>query len=297
MKKRFSVYYRIILLLLISLAAVHLITNCKKKKLYSTPVLGPASGDTPAGGGETQQLKLVAEPSETGTVNTSGQAQIAIIAFVENKFGQPMPDGTKVVWTATVGDLDPNPSTAASGIATTTLTFPAYYTGCSLVTAISGDATGNIFVCADLVDATIMLIVESDDDVIAYNGQTTIMATVTEYGVAKEGTLVEFEIISGSEYAVLTNSGAVTDASGKASITLKGYNSSESDQTVILQAKLPNGMTAQVSLIVKQAATTTTTTTEETTTTTTTTTTTEEEEEEEAVVEEEWVLVAMGSIR
>ena len=141
-----STLYLILLLTVISAVIVGLIIGCEEKKI-DPPVLGPASGSGPIGGGETQRISLSVNPSQTITAVGDEQAIAKITALVENTIGQPMPNGTAVYWNATVGSLDSTTQTTSNGSATVTLTFQKAYKGCSIVTARSGDAQASITIC------------------------------------------------------------------------------------------------------------------------------------------------------
>lgn len=120
--------------------------SCDKKEIKA-PVVGPAAGSGPVGGGDAQKISLLASPSETITVSVNEQATVKITALIENNIGQPMPDGTAVYWTTEIGSLDSTVTTSSNGSSTVTLTFPKGHNGCTWVVARSGDVEGGIRLC------------------------------------------------------------------------------------------------------------------------------------------------------
>jgi hypothetical protein len=144
----------LVALTLISAGVVAALIGCNEHKEIKAPVIGPAAGSGPIGGGETQQIKLIANPSTTVPTIGEDQATVNITALVENNIGQPMPDGTAVYWSTTVGTLDSSTTTTSNGSSTVTLTFPKSYTGCSVVTAQSGDVEASIKVCTNNLTPT-----------------------------------------------------------------------------------------------------------------------------------------------
>ena len=141
-----STLYLILTLSVISAGIIAAIIGCDEKKI-KTPVLGPAAGSGPIGGGDTQKIILTASPSDTITAVGEEQATAKITARVENQIGQPMPDGTAVIWSTTVGTLDSTTTTTSNGSTTVTLTFPKSFTGCSWITAKSGDTEASLEIC------------------------------------------------------------------------------------------------------------------------------------------------------
>jgi hypothetical protein len=137
---------------LLSWALVGSFIGCSsEKKEIDPPVVGPAAGSGPMGGGDTQKITLLANPSETVPVPTGQQGIINVTALVENRIGQPMPDGTAVYWSTTIGTLSASTGSVSNGSSDVTLTFPESYTGCSYVTARSGDVQATIKVCVEEV--------------------------------------------------------------------------------------------------------------------------------------------------
>lgn len=145
----------LLLLALMSWAIISGFLGCSnEKQQIAPPVVGPAAGSGPMGGGETQSLKLTASPSETLTTIGDEQATIAVTALVENSIGQPMPDGTAVYWSTTQGTIAPTVGSSSNGAAEATVTFPKSFDGCSTVTARSGDAEGTIKLCVNNAQPT-----------------------------------------------------------------------------------------------------------------------------------------------
>lgn len=142
------------ILLGISAAIIGIFIGCNDKKHVDAPVLGPAAGSGPVGGGDTQKITLLASPSETITVSTTEQGTVQVTALIENNIGQPMPDGTAVYWTTEIGTLDSTVTTSSNGSSTVTLTFPKGHNGCTWVVARSGDVEGGIRLCVTSVAPT-----------------------------------------------------------------------------------------------------------------------------------------------
>lgn len=174
---------------------------------------------------------------------------MTIIAHVENDLGQPMPDGTAVTWTTTVGSLSDSTTTASNGQSETVLTFPPQYSGCGTVTAISGDATAFIQVCTELADTSLTLTAGAIE--VDAQGSTTLTATVKSYGTPDDGILVHFSIVSGSAYATLSASGAITDGSGNASVTFEGQNTTANNEPVEVKATTNDGRSATITILVR----------------------------------------------
>lgn len=251
----------LLLLTLISAAIIGLMIGCSENKI-DTPLTGPSSGSGPIGGGDSQKMKLTASPSNTITVVGNAEASAKVTAIVNNSIGQPMPDGTAVYWSATVGTLDSPTQTTSNGAATVTLTFPTSYSGCSTISAESGDVSSSITVCVSRREATPTptvtptpskaLIVSADESSVAHKQSTTISALVLTNGSAEKGVPVKFSV---SGNGVLDHSAAVTDDSGKAEVKFTGNNTTANDVTATITASTDDGRTGSVSVIVKAGAT------------------------------------------
>ena len=262
-----STLYLIVTLLAISALILGLIIGCDEKQVKS-PVVGSAAGSGPVGGGDAQNIRLTANPSSTITAVGEEQATAQITAIVENNIGQPMPDGTVVYWTATVGELDSVTTTTSNGASTVTLTFPGSFTGSSVITATAGDATASITINVVNVTPTPTItttptpttgfVVSAAQTTIAHHGTTTITAYVTRDGEPESGVQVNFSV---SGAGILQKSAAITGADGKASVVLTGNNISTSDQTATVTATTADGRSGTVSVIVTGGATPTPTST------------------------------------
>jgi len=256
-----SIFCFVLLLSVISAAIVGLMIGCSENKI-DTPLTGPAAGSGPVGGGDSQKMKLTANPSSTIIVYGDAQATAKVTALVNNSIGQPMPDGTPVYWEATVGTLDASTQTTNNGAATVTLTFPASYSGCSTVSAESGDVSSSITLCVSRREATPTptvtptpsksLIVSAANSNIPHKGSTTISAYVTTNGQPQEGIQVKFSTSGGG---ALSQSAALTDENGYAYVTFTGNNTSASDVTATINASTEDGRTGSVSVVVGTGAT------------------------------------------
>ena len=251
----------IMLLTLISALLVGLMMGCDENKIAS-PLTGPAAGSGPVGGGDTQSMKLTASPSGTIAVVGVAEASAKVTALVNNSIGQPMPDGTAVHWSATAGTLDAATQTTSNGAATVTVTFSTTFSGCSTVSAESGDASGSIVVCVSRTEPTPTptatstpsksFVVSTANTNIPHKGSTTISAYVTTNAKPEAGVQVKFSVSGGG---VLSESAALTDENGYARVTFTGNNTSASDVTATISASTDDGRTGSVNVIVGTGAT------------------------------------------
>ncbi len=262
-------------LLLVSGAIVGVLVSCDEKEI-DPPVVGSSAGTGPVGGGDAQNLALTASPSETITVTEGDQGSVTITARVENNIGQPMPDGTNVQWTNTVGTLDNTSSTTSSGLSSVTLTFPTSYTGCSTVTASAGDASDSIQVCVKNVVPTAtptltpttaptttpnptatpskIFMVSSTTTSVGHKGTATITATALTNGQPDANIQVNFTV-SGSG---LVNPGAnYTNNAGQATTEFTGNHSKgpgcagpPANETATVTATTADGRSGSVTIIV-----------------------------------------------
>ncbi|PID59149.1 hypothetical protein CSB45_01735 [candidate division KSB3 bacterium] len=251
----------IVFLFCLSMLIIALLAGCDEKKI-DVPILGSAAGSGPIGGGDAQRITLIVSPSEN--IPSIGNLAVTarITALVQNSIGQPVADGIPVYWTSSVGTLDTTSNTTSNGSSGVTLTFPEGYTGCSTVTAISGDDSDSIEICTTnstptptatetpTVSAT--FIVSSSASAIPHGGTSTITAYVATNGVADENMQVTFNLSSGG---TLSASAAVTDASGNARVTFTGHNTSANDITATITATTKDGRSGTAIIIVASGAT------------------------------------------
>lgn len=242
----------VVSLIAFSLFLLAIVNSCDEQTIQS-PVVGASAGSGPTGGGDTQQLKLSASPSNRIISIADEQPTVKITAQVQNKIGQPMPDGTSVIWTTTEGTLDSTVTTTTKGTCSVTLTVKTGFSGCSVVTAKSGDASASMTLCVDNVTPTPapvkMLIVKAEKSVIDHKGTTQITAYVATDGKPNQNIQVNFSASAGG---TLDASAAVTDASGNASVTLTGYNKTTTGGaiTVTITATTSDGRTGTATVIV-----------------------------------------------
>ncbi len=268
-----STLYLVLALTIISGVIVGVIAGCDEKNIKA-PVIGPSAGSGPVGGGDTQKIILSASQSDTLPVVEGNQGTIQITARVENQIGQPMPDGTSVVWSTTVGTLDSPTTTTTDGASNVTLTFPQAFSGCSIVTAISGDATATISVCVTNVTPTPtptvvptetptltptptstparVFVVSAGKTVINHDRSTTITALALTDGVADANLQVNFSV-SGS--GTIDASAGITDSSGKATVQFTGNHSNpgstDPSETATVTATTADGRSGSISIIVR----------------------------------------------
>ena len=252
-----SMFWFIMLLALISALLIGIMMGCDENKI-SSPLTGPAAGSGPVGGGDTQSMKLTASPSGTIAVVGTAEASAKVTARVSNSIGQPMPDGTAVHWSATAGTLDAATQTTSNGAATVTVTFASTFSGCSTVSAESGDASGSIVVCVSRTEPTPTptptptpskeITVGADDQTLDNGESTYVWARVTTNGLPEEGIQV---IFSASGAGTLNQSAAMTDSDGRAEVTFTGKNDSSSNITATITARTGDGRSGSITVIVE----------------------------------------------
>lgn len=264
-----SMFWFIMLLALISALLIGIMMGCDENKI-SSPLTGPAAGSGPVGGGDTQSMKLTASPSGTIAVVGTAEASAKVTARVSNSIGQPMPDGTAVHWSATAGTLDAATQTTSNGAATVTVTFASTFSGCSTVSAESGDASGSIVVCVSRTEATPTptatstpskaIIVDVEKQSISHNETTEIRAQLTTNGIPEVNVQVTFSPSGGG---VLKPTSALTETDGWARVKFTGFNqnASGSDIQATITARTSDGRTGSVVVIVSAAPTPTPTAT------------------------------------
>ena len=261
MTEKTSTLVIVFILTLISAVIIGIMIGCDQKDI-SSPVVGSAAGSGPIGGGNAQKIRLTANPSSTVTAVGEEQATIKITATLFNMIGEPMPDGTVVYWSATIGTLDSATQTTTNGAATASLTFSKTDKGCSAVTATSGSLENSISVCVTRADATATptitptpsksFIISADKSSIQHQETATITAYVSDNGKAQVGAQVKFTVSSGG---TLNQSAAVTDENGYAHVTFTGYNTGASDITATINGSTDDGRTGSVSIVVGSGAT------------------------------------------
>ena len=252
----------VLCLFCISSAIIVILAGCDEKEI-DVPILGSSAGSGPIGGGESQSITLTASPSETIITVGEEAATADITAIVENSIGQAVPDGTAVYWSATNGTLSTTTDTTSNGSSTVTLTFSDNnFTGCSTVTAISGDADASITICVTNQTPTptqtpsptptltptpsYTFIVSASNTTIPDGGTSTISVYAATNGVADENLQVTFNASSG----FLSASAGVTDASGYAQVTFTGDNDGSSDTTVTITATTTDGRSGSTRVVV-----------------------------------------------
>ncbi len=245
-----SLYYNMKLAVLICGLIAGILGGCSgcDEKTFDAPRLGPAAGNIPVGGGDTNRISL-SVPS--GTVMTVGNntAEAVIIARVESELGQAVTDDTTVVWTTSCGSLDETATTTTQGSTSVTLTFPDNYVGCCTVTGIAGESSDWEQVCVDRRAESFILSAE-DDDIDAYETMK-LTAIIAGSEDPQAGRLVTFVITDGGEYATVNPSSAVTDSSGRASVNFEGQNNETDPQMVTVEATLDDGRTATITIRVR----------------------------------------------
>jgi hypothetical protein len=248
MKDKSSTLYILFILLGISVAIVGIFLGCDQNKQVNPPVLGPAAGSGPVGGGETQNVTILNEPV-TLYLQENEASTLDIVALIENNIGQPMPDGTPVYWT--VKGHDSTTATSSNGSSTYTWNIDKIFDGCTYITAQSGDASDTVRMCVARVKATPtpskVFIVTTNQSIIVWNGTATITATAKTDGIPDEGLEVQFTI---NGPGTLDASAGETDDSGIATVTLTGNNTSTTNQqTITVTATTSDGRSGSVQII------------------------------------------------
>jgi hypothetical protein len=248
MKGKSSTLYILFILLGISVAIVGVFIGCDDNKQVNPPVLGPAAGSGPVGGGETQNVTIINEPV-TLYLQEDEASTLDIVALIENTIGQPMPDGTPVYWT--VKGHDSTTATSSNGSSTYTWNIDKIFDGCTYITAQSGDASDTVRMCVARVKVTPtpskVFVVTTNKTVIAWNETATITATAKTDGTPDEGLQVQFTI---NGPGTLNASADETDSSGIATVTLTGNNTSGNQQTITVTATTSDGRSGSVQIII-----------------------------------------------
>lgn len=164
-------------------------------------------------------MELVATPT---SIPANGTTITTLVATVEDANGNPVPAGIPVSWTTTNGALS-NASTVTDAAGKTTVTLKGTVAGNASVkaSAVAGFETADVMLFADNTTAKIVSLVATPASITA-NGtdSSTLVATLQDaHGNAvTAGASVAWTTSSGT----LSGATSTTDASGKASITLKG---------------------------------------------------------------------------
>jgi hypothetical protein len=251
---RFGLVYGLVGVLLLAGAA----TGCKKKR-YNAPTYSPSTGDALLGGsgGVAQQIRLWTQVSDSQAV-PGEQASVKMIAYVKDSLGQPMPDGTVVVWLATIGSLDTSTSTTKQGVASATLKFPPNFTECSRVTAICGEAQATEKACASVNNNNIAIWASHTD--IAWDGAASVTAKLITDGKPDVGYQVDFTVtVTISEFAdaddfivnVRPGLTVLTDGEGNATIYLEVENLTDEAAYITVTAKAEDERTASLVILVQ----------------------------------------------
>ena len=172
------------------------------------PLFAPSQGATPS---------TITVTTSTLVVPVGGSAEIQ--AFVVEPAGTPVQNGTSVLFSATLGALNPAEALTRDGIARTT--FTATISGTSQITAASGTAKTatpvEIRVGAAAVAATGVSVRAVPGAVSSTGGTVELIATVVaEGGRLLSNVPVSFSATRGALGATLV----VTDVSGEARTTL-----------------------------------------------------------------------------
>jgi hypothetical protein len=137
-RDRFIFRATILFLLVLTILA----KGCGEKELSPTQPGGPGAGSASLGGEGAASIQLFASPPSI-TAPEGSSPSFSITALVLNQLGNPVADGTVVIFTTTLGTLSSNVITTQGGTATVTLS-GFTESGTATVTAQSGKATASI---------------------------------------------------------------------------------------------------------------------------------------------------------
>jgi adhesin/invasin len=195
--------------------------------------------------GNTRVLSLVATPA---TIPANGVATSALVATIEDVNGNLVGPGVPVQWLATDGTLSSSSTvTDASSRALVSLK-SSTTAGTATVTAkgSAGEASTPVGFSADTTTAKVTSLVATPTSILA-NGIATSVLVATVKDANNNTVTAGVNVSWSTSTGTLSGASSVTDASGKATITLKGTTAAIA--TVTASAVAGNA-TATVDLLV-----------------------------------------------
>lgn len=206
-------------------------TGKAKLKLTSTSVNDvTVTAREAQGSTATSQVSFIAVPvtakvtgvvASTASVIANGTSSSTLTATVTNANGQPAV-GAVVTWAATVGTLSTASSTTdANGKATTTISSVNLGQSTITATAEKGSATQTVNFVADITNAKVNNVTATPSMILADNTESsTLVATLLDDNNHNVGAGVT--VTWSTSLGTLSSSTSVTDANGKATVTIKG---------------------------------------------------------------------------
>lgn len=187
---------------------------------------------------------VVATPS---TVVANGVAESNLVATVIDSNGNKVPAGVTINWTTTGGTLgSPTSTTDAQGKATNTLKSSTPVSASVTAGTTAGSSVVNVNFTSDSTTAKVINVLSSVSTLPA-NGisSATLTASVVDASgnIVPVGTLVNWSTTNGS----LSSATSVTDAQGKATVTLTGTTPG---QATITASSVAGNSTTNVNFIV-----------------------------------------------
>ena len=192
-------------------------------------------------------IGLVATPA---LITANGKDSSTLVATVQDASGNPVGAGVSVSWSTSSGKLSGASSvTDASGKATVTLTGTVAGTATVTAKAAAGASTATVALVADGSTAKVISLVATPTSIIA-NGSdsSTLVATVQDANGNSVGAGVQ--VGWSSTLGKVSNASSVTDASGKATITLSG---TIAGSTTVTAKAAAGASTATVALVADNA--------------------------------------------
>lgn len=195
---------------------------------------------------------VVATPS---TVVANGVAESNLVATVIDSNGNKVPAGVTINWTTTGGTLgSPTSTTDAQGKAVNTLKSSTPVAASVTAGTTAGSSVVNVNFTSDSTTAKVISVSPSLATVPA-NGisSTTLTATVVDASgnIVPVGTLVNWSTTNGS----LSSATSVTDAQGKATVTLTG---TAPGQATITASSVAGNSTTNVNFVIDNTSATVT---------------------------------------
>ncbi|WP_164699575.1 Ig-like domain-containing protein [Pseudomonas sp. BRG-100] len=173
-------------------------------------------------------VRLVATPA---VVVADGVSISTLVATVQDANGNSIGAGVPITWTTTLGELSAASSvTNESGKATVILTGKVVGDSTVRAAAVKGASTAKVSFTANKATAKVVSLVATPASITA-NGtdSSALVATVEDANGNPVGSGVQVEWISSS--GKLSAASSVTDASGKARVTLAGTTAGDATVT------------------------------------------------------------------
>lgn len=170
----------------------------------------------------------------SSALNADGKSQTTITALVLNSAGSPVPNGTKVDFSATDGTPVAASATTVNGKASFTLT-SSTNAGSVAITGMAEGVSGNTTITFIGVPNVLSLSISQISVKSDNSDSTTVTATVLDSNnVPVEGVQVTFSATGGK----ISASTAVTDVNGEATIDFSSGTAEKKNQVVTITASV-----------------------------------------------------------